>query len=41
LNFMHQFLVYADDVYLLVQVYRLYRRTERLQQASVKRLVKQ
>jgi len=40
LKFIHQFLVCAEDVYLLVKVYILYRKTQKLQQSSVKRLVK-
>ena len=31
LNFIHLVLVHADDVYLSVTVYRLYRKTEKLQ----------
>ena len=40
LNFVHQFVVYADDVNLLMTVYRLYRKTQQLQQSLVRRLVK-
>jgi hypothetical protein len=40
LNFIHQLPVYTDDVKKLVILYLIYRKTEKLQQSLVRKLVK-
>ena len=40
LNFIQQLLVHADNVHLLMKVYVLCRKTQKLQQSLVRRLVK-